>query len=756
MLHRKQSPTYAAGQAIVEFALASTIILFLLSAAVDLGLIFFTMQALNNAAQEGAAFGARHLATTDQGVLLVNQNEIRNRVRLESGSGGGIGYVNLLDLNNNDQEDISRDADGPQRLGREPDYVEQDGGEDVVEKYITIDLLIDKNADGKADNIDAGCLQQPPGSPRVPCFLRVTVRYEYHLVFPFAPAFGDKITLSASHTERVSEAFRQLGAGQPPIIQSATPTLTHTPGPSPTRTLSPTAGASPTGTPGSSPTRTATNTGTPPTSTPTVATPTPTGTNTVTGTPPTPTSTRTGTPPTATRTPSITRTPTRTRTPTLTRTPSPTPALYIAIIVPDSDGKEVKTLDDTRFRAIAYNRSDSNYKGEGEISDGAGISLVSFDITNPDGESVKFSTDKTKRYCVFGGDGSCDPVGNDDAASALFDRPGTYTLRAQAQAVGGMRTAWVVRKFTIPSLDNIVVNITNNSATPIPDGTVITKIDDTKFRAVAYDKDQGTSDGKGIGQVEFEIRYNDGSRFMAPKADSGKPYCFFEGSCNQMDSTNFARMVEGTYKLRARAKPSNGFLWSAWAEVSIVIPPVNVYLAFTNPITAGTVISGVDTTRFEAFACSPASDPGCVPGSEGTASLNGKGIAKVQFQMVSPNNILILTPVDDTSKPYCPFGGSPCARMTDSMYAFLRTQPGTWRLMARAQVTGQNRWSEWVTMTFFTISPYTPTPTRTPYQTQRPSSTLLPTNTRAPTRTPTLTRTPTNTRTPTSTVTPTL
>src|SRR5437763_3355731 len=88
------------GQALVEFALAATLIFFLLAAAVDLGLMFFVIQGLHNAAQEGGTYGSRWLTGLGYTVRVLNENEIRDRVRHESGSSGGIGFVNLLDLNN--------------------------------------------------------------------------------------------------------------------------------------------------------------------------------------------------------------------------------------------------------------------------------------------------------------------------------------------------------------------------------------------------------------------------------------------------------------------------------------------------------------------------------------------------------------------------------------------------------------------------------------------------------------------------------
>jgi Flp pilus assembly protein TadG len=111
-------------QAIVEFALAAILIFFLLSAAVDLGLIFFRHQGLYNASLEGAQYGSRftknytgaELAAmslidrqrlgclvqnpvSTQTYICLDEDEIRSRLINESGDGGGINSVNLKDLN---------------------------------------------------------------------------------------------------------------------------------------------------------------------------------------------------------------------------------------------------------------------------------------------------------------------------------------------------------------------------------------------------------------------------------------------------------------------------------------------------------------------------------------------------------------------------------------------------------------------------------------------------------------------------------
>src|SRR6266496_4740467 len=81
------------GQALVEFALAATLIFFLLAAAVDLGFMFFAVQGLHNAAQEGGTYGSRWLTSNlTTGARELNANTIRDNVRHESGSRGGIGF----------------------------------------------------------------------------------------------------------------------------------------------------------------------------------------------------------------------------------------------------------------------------------------------------------------------------------------------------------------------------------------------------------------------------------------------------------------------------------------------------------------------------------------------------------------------------------------------------------------------------------------------------------------------------------------
>jgi hypothetical protein len=231
--------SFKTGQAIVEFALAATLIFFLLAAAVDLGLIFFTVQGLHNAAQEGAAFGSRWLQvgtdTNGDQIRVLDFNGIRERVRKESGSKGGIGFVNLLDLNNDGTRDVGPN-DNAVVGAAGTTYQKMPNNSNVIDNFIQIQLLADTDTDGDPMNDLVGGQPTPcadPSSSRVPCFIRVTVSYNYKTVFPLTPGFARTTTLRSSYILRIRDTFSEGGeAPTPPVFVPATATPSPTPCPS--------------------------------------------------------------------------------------------------------------------------------------------------------------------------------------------------------------------------------------------------------------------------------------------------------------------------------------------------------------------------------------------------------------------------------------------------------------------------------------------------------------------------------------------
>jgi hypothetical protein len=194
---------HAPAQAIVEFALASTLIFFLLAAVVDLGLIYFTMQALRVAAQEGATYGSYPkavMSSTNQLIRLdFDYSGIVYRVYGASGEQGG-GFANLRDLNNNGLDDLNVD--------KLHNYMNAPiDPRDGSETYIYIE-----NLQGDPENLsDVGCRGDVRGEGLqdggVGCWIRVTVRYNYRFNFPFAPGFARTIVLHASHLMPVRSAY---------------------------------------------------------------------------------------------------------------------------------------------------------------------------------------------------------------------------------------------------------------------------------------------------------------------------------------------------------------------------------------------------------------------------------------------------------------------------------------------------------------------------------------------------------------------
>jgi len=171
----------------VELVLASTLLFFLLAAAVDLGLIFFTLQGLRAAAQEGASFGSYPVQVMQNGQLQrvdLNYAEIVRRVR---GAGGpqSSGFANLRDLDNNGVWDEFETGRAVHTDWTNPNA------------YIQIELRGGSNP----QNLNLACPTNVRGvgmqAGGQNCWIRVTVRTDYQFIFPLAPAFGNSVRLQA-------------------------------------------------------------------------------------------------------------------------------------------------------------------------------------------------------------------------------------------------------------------------------------------------------------------------------------------------------------------------------------------------------------------------------------------------------------------------------------------------------------------------------------------------------------------------------
>lgn len=183
----KRLRAHSRGQSIVEFALSAIILAFLLAAAVDVGLIFYAQQQLRNAVKEGLLYGA-YLPSlpnpSDPGNPLPNNTGIRYRIRLQAGDPStkqaSIVFVNLLDLNNNGTPDDQEGGYG-------------DGS--VLGQYIQIEDY--------EEGTNAPCPKRTRN-----CWLRISMSYDYKLIFPLAPVFADTYRINVIQEQQIVRSFQ--------------------------------------------------------------------------------------------------------------------------------------------------------------------------------------------------------------------------------------------------------------------------------------------------------------------------------------------------------------------------------------------------------------------------------------------------------------------------------------------------------------------------------------------------------------------
>jgi hypothetical protein len=175
---RKCQRQRARGQSIVEFALSSIILFLLLAAVVDVGMIFLTYQTMINAVKEGLSYGAYRPVrpnTSNPSQPLTNDTNIRYRVRFSGSdpntSAPAVSFINLLDLNTNGTPD--------------------DAESGILNTYIAINTYVNGDPTTNCPNRDRDC------------WLRIDLRYDYKLIFPLAPAFGDTLEIHVVRDQQI-------------------------------------------------------------------------------------------------------------------------------------------------------------------------------------------------------------------------------------------------------------------------------------------------------------------------------------------------------------------------------------------------------------------------------------------------------------------------------------------------------------------------------------------------------------------------
>ncbi|MCU0486390.1 MAG: pilus assembly protein, partial [Anaerolineales bacterium] len=92
------------GQGLVEFALAITLLLFMLAGTIDLGRAFFTYMAMRDAAQEGASFAI---------INAMNGTAIEQRAKTTTTPAGGFSGALAVNLNIDEVEVLTQVTGDP-------------------------------------------------------------------------------------------------------------------------------------------------------------------------------------------------------------------------------------------------------------------------------------------------------------------------------------------------------------------------------------------------------------------------------------------------------------------------------------------------------------------------------------------------------------------------------------------------------------------------------------------------------------------
>jgi hypothetical protein len=171
------------GQALVEFAFISILVVIILGMAIDGGLIYLTYQNMVNSVEEGLSYGTYEpLVRGSGGSLVANDEAIRFRMRHEGGdrdTDGGIRFINMFDLDNNGTFDDLEGGYG--------------GG------VLASHMLISAHADSSGTTPCATRAQN--------CWLRIEMIYDYQTKFPIVPVLERTLEIHAVRFQQISRSI---------------------------------------------------------------------------------------------------------------------------------------------------------------------------------------------------------------------------------------------------------------------------------------------------------------------------------------------------------------------------------------------------------------------------------------------------------------------------------------------------------------------------------------------------------------------
>ena len=124
---------------------------------------------------------------------------------------------------------------------------------------------------------------------------------------------------------------------------------------------------------------------------------------------------------------------------------------------------------------------------------------------------------------------------------------------------------------------------------PEVSGVIITSVDQTRFEAVAWDPNIGTTNGTGIDRIDFWFT---GPSHIPGRTERQIGYCAFSGNapCQRIDAVvDYTTLANGTYTMYARARGSDGRYSEIVSKEFILQFPATATATITNTPTSTAV-----------------------------------------------------------------------------------------------------------------------------------------------------------------------
>jgi hypothetical protein len=400
-------------------------------------------------------------------------------------------------------------------------------------------------------------------------------------------------------------------------------------------------------------------------------------------------------------------------------------SLRVVITVPEANGSTLSDYSQTGFRAIAW---DTAYGAN--APDGSGIQKVEFQLIDPDGNVIYYSTDTTSGYCEFGGNGPCNYM---QPQSGYLDIPdfadldnGVYTIQARAQgnsgANNGLWSVWVQKQFVI------------NRPTRTPTATATDTLTPT-ITETATSTPTNTITPTGTATP---------TRTSTPTATLTKtvtltPTKTQTSTVTPTPTSTFTPTKSATATITSTKTLTPTITNTPTKSATTTVTPTSTITL--TPTKSGTATRTSTVTQTPTKSRTPTrTRTGTKTGTATRTLTRTRTNTATGTSTNSPTPTR--TPTRTPTSPSATSSNTPTVTPTPT-----KTATSTSTATATVTLTPTKTATRTQTPTMTVIPTITPTPTKTATPTNSPTASPTPTNMYTPTRTPTRTRTPTPTAT---------